>query len=239
MTFVLVHGSGFTSACWDELIPHLSGEVLPVDLPGRGRHPADLRTVSVADWAASVVADIEEAGLDDVVLVGHSLAGLTLPRIVGLIPERLRRVVFIACAVPPHGVTPRSTVESSVAPGNAERIAALADNGKGNVGSRLPSPDLAAAMFCNDMDPEQTARTIAQMVPEAVSVLFEPVDLSGLENRVPRTWIRLLLDAGLAPEVQDTFIANVGDVEVVDLEAAHMAMISRPKELAEILNRLA
>ena len=56
--------------------------VLAVDLPGRGDKPADLATVSVEDWVNSAVADIDDAGLGDVVVVGHSMAGLTVPGVV-------------------------------------------------------------------------------------------------------------------------------------------------------------
>jgi hypothetical protein len=33
-------------------------------------------------------------------------------------------------------------------------------------------------------------------------------------------------------------IANLGDVQIIDLDAGHMAMISRPTELAAILEAL-
>lgn len=49
--------------------------VLAVDLPGRGRNPADLATVTIADWVDSVVDDVENALMGDVVVVGHSLGG--------------------------------------------------------------------------------------------------------------------------------------------------------------------
>ena len=39
---VLVHGSGMTSACWEPLLPLLQTPAIAVDLPGRGRRPADL-----------------------------------------------------------------------------------------------------------------------------------------------------------------------------------------------------
>ena len=53
--------------------------VLAVDLPGRGTHPAAPGTVDFAACAATVTADIDEAGFADVVLVGHSLAGCSMP----------------------------------------------------------------------------------------------------------------------------------------------------------------
>src|SRR6201993_541318 len=68
---VLVHGGAHAADCWDLTIAELACQepklrVLAVDLPGRGRHPADLAKITVADWVDPVVADVEEAGFDDV-----------------------------------------------------------------------------------------------------------------------------------------------------------------------------
>ena len=51
----------------------------PSIFPARRYKPADLGTVTRADWIQSVCDDIDAAGLDDVVLVGHSLAGFVIP----------------------------------------------------------------------------------------------------------------------------------------------------------------
>ena len=93
-------------------------------------------------------------------------------------------------------------------------------------------------MFCNDMNGAQTASTLARMVPESLGVLTEPSDLTGLRQPVPRTYVRLTLDASLSLDTQNQMIENLGDVDVVDLDSGHMAMISHPGELAGILNRL-
>jgi pimeloyl-ACP methyl ester carboxylesterase len=101
-------------------------------------------------------------------------------------------------------------------------------------------PTLATALFCNDMDAEQTAWTLSRMVPEALGIVNEPVDLDGaVGTAVPVTYVRLLRDASLVPEAQTRMATNLGDVEIVDLDAGHMAMVSRPEALAEILNAYA
>ncbi|MDT5363223.1 MAG: hypothetical protein QOC69_4985, partial [Mycobacterium sp.] len=81
---VLVHGGAHAADCWDltideihRLAPELT--VLAVDLPGRRGKPGDLWTLTIADWVNSVVADIDDAGLNEIVIVGHSMAGLTVP----------------------------------------------------------------------------------------------------------------------------------------------------------------
>jgi pimeloyl-ACP methyl ester carboxylesterase len=237
VTFVLVHGGGFAASCWEPLLPFLDGDVVAVDLPGRGTRPADLEAVTLADFADAVVAEVEERDLRDVVLVGHSLAGVTLPRVIGRVPERLRHAVFVSCAVPPDG-TPVAGVLGTLGPGLAEIAARLGDEIVGENGTLHPK--FAAALFCNDMDADLTAWTLSRMVPEALGIVNEPVDLAGVAaTTVPVTYVRLLRDASLVPEAQVRMAANVGDVEIVDLDAGHMAMISRPEALAEVLNAYA
>ncbi len=235
MTYVLVHGGGFAGSCWELLQPRLDGPSIAVDLPGRGSHPADLSTLTIGDFVAAVVDEIVAGELVDVTLVGHSMAGLTLPGVADAVPDRLRRLVFVSCTVPPHG-TPLADVLGGLSP----NVAAVADRlGDPMVDARgALHPDLARALFCNDMDEEQTVWTLDRMVPEAASVMTDPVDLTGLARHIPRTYVRLSQDASIDIEAQNRMIANLEPVDVVDLDAGHMAMISRPDELARVLAEL-
>ncbi|MCU1456278.1 MAG: esterase [Actinomycetia bacterium] len=235
MTFVLVHGGGFGASCWDAVVPLLDGDVLAVDLPGRGKHPADLATVTVADFVDSVVADITDAGLDDVVLVGHSLAGITLPGVAARVGPRLRHIAFVSCSVPPQGLAV-SDVLGSLSP-SLEKLAA-------DLGADLVdpegglAPEFVQAMFCNDMTPELAQLTLDLTVPEAVGVISEPIDLAGLDQPIPQTYVRLLQDVSLLPEAQTRMAANLREPTIIDVDAGHMVMISKPDALAEVLNRI-
>lgn len=225
MTTVLVHGGGFGASCWDPLLPHVDGPVLAVDLPGRGRRLADLRTVTLDDFAAAVVDDIVGADLHDVLLVGHSMAGITLPRVAEAIPERLRRLVFVSCTVPAEGESILDTLAPGMVVDRVEEPGVL-------------DPDTATALFGNDMTPDQLELMLGLLVPEAVGVIHEPCRLAGLAHGIPCTWVRLLRDLILPVARQDEFITNLCAATVVDLDAAHMAMISTPSALAAILNGL-
>ena len=77
---------------------------LAVDLPGRGRTPGDLATATIGEWVDSVVADIEDAGLGDIVIVGHSMAGVTVPGVVTKLGSaRVREMVLVSAFVPRQG----------------------------------------------------------------------------------------------------------------------------------------
>jgi pimeloyl-ACP methyl ester carboxylesterase len=104
---VLVHGGGHAADCWEPTIDELHRQapeltVLAVDLPGRRGKPSDLYTLTIADYVDSVVADIEDAGLDDVVIVGHSMAGVTVPGVVTKLGSSRVRETVLACAFVPR-----------------------------------------------------------------------------------------------------------------------------------------
>jgi len=97
-----------------------------------------------------------------------------------------------------------------------------------------PEGPSAASYLCNDMDDDSTAFTLACRVAESVRLLAEPVDLTATRS-VPCTYVRLTLDATLPLGAQDRAAAALGDPDVVDLAAGHMAMISAPGALARII----
>jgi pimeloyl-ACP methyl ester carboxylesterase len=231
---VLVHGGGFAGSCWDLLTPFLHGPVLAVDLPGRGKNPAALDQVTLKSAAASVAADIDAAGIDDLILVGHSLAGCSMPATIALLGERVRYAVFVACTVPEDGTSCFDTLPDD--------IKALADGASGAAEASelgVLAPDMARALFGNDLNEDQLSWMLERMVPEAPRLTTEPVDLAPLRSAVPRTWVRTMRDVVVPPDRQARFAKNVGDCDVIDVDAAHMCMISKPQALAGIINRLA
>jgi pimeloyl-ACP methyl ester carboxylesterase len=220
------------------MIPFLIGEVLAVDLPGRGSRPGDRSVFTQVDFVESVVEDIVSDDLEDVVLVGHSLAGITLPGVAARLTARVRHVVFVSCSVPESG-TSVAEILGDLSPVTAEVVARLGDGVVASDGTL--HPELARAMFCNDMGDEMFAYTTALMVPECNKVITEPLAMPELPDDLLCTYVRLLKDQSLALATQDVMAARLGPselVNVVDLDAGHMAMISEPEALAAVLNPL-
>ena len=231
---VLVHGGAHAADCWDWTIAELARQepklrVLAVDLPGRGRHPTDLSTVTIADWVDSVIADVEDAGLADVVVVGHSLGGVTVPGVVAKLgAAKVREMVMAAAFIPPQGSSVADTLRGPLAP--------LARFGT-TVSAMTVLPSAAARFaFCNAMSREQRRYALARLYPESVGVIVEPVDRSDLPAEVHRTWIMTLRDRALSPRQQRQCIKSLGGVDTLFcIDTCHDLMYSEPRKLAAIL----
>jgi pimeloyl-ACP methyl ester carboxylesterase len=231
---VLVHGGQHAGDCWNptvdeirRLAPELA--VLAVDLPGRRGKPGDLKTATIDSWVDSVIADIEEAGLDDLVIVGHSMAGLSVPGVVRKLgSSRVREMVLAAAFVPPNGAAVVDTLPG-VLGWYARRYIA-----KGGVAT-LPNR-LAAWAFCNGMTREQRQFNLDRFYAEGPAVVIEKVNRAGMPDDVPRTWIFTQRDRALSQRSQRRSIAALGGVQtVIPVDTCHNLMVSEPTWLAEVL----
>jgi pimeloyl-ACP methyl ester carboxylesterase len=231
---VLVHGGEHVGDCWDLVVAELHRQepelrTLAVDLPGRGRTPGDLSTATIGAWADSVVADIEEASLGDVVIVGHSMAGVTVPGVVTKLGSaRVRELILAAAFVPPQG---QSIVDTLGGP-----LAVFARHAaKGRRPVKIPGVVTRYA-FCNGMTREQSRLTMSKLCAESPRIPGESVDRSAMPDDVPRTWILTTRDRALSQKSQRRSIAALGGVQdVISIDACHELMFSHPERLATIL----
>ena len=233
---VLVHGGGHGSWCWELTLAELRGPAIAVDLPpvsirggpGRMQMPPGIDDIGLADFADAVVAAADGAGFDRFLLVGHSLAGLTICEVARRAPEHVARLLFVSTLVPPQGMN----AVDAMPPDLIERVAGGMTH------------DIVVDMFCNDLDEVQTQLVLDQVGGEAAQVMVAPVDRLGMLPDLPKTYLRLTLDHALPPAAQERSIAALravpgGPVDVVEMESGHNVMISHPAELAALVDDLA
>jgi pimeloyl-ACP methyl ester carboxylesterase len=232
---VLVHGGAHAADCWDltvgelhRLAPEL--HVLAVDLPGRAGKPGDLAALSIGDCVDSVVADIEDAGLRDVVICGHSMAGVIVPSVViKLGSPRVREMMLAASFVPPQGTSVLDTLGGPL--GWYARRAAAARR------TPVEMPCLAARLaFCNGMTRQQRRFLLPRICGESIRLVTEKVDRGQMPDDISRTWILTLRDHSLSASSQRKSIDVIGGVDMMmPIDTCHDLMVSEPERLAEIL----
>lgn len=225
--FVLVHGGAHSGSCWERLVPELEAlpevaGVLAVDLSGRGRR-AGLRPmdeITREHYIADIVEDIEAGDLRDVVLVGHSLAGISVPWAAARLPDRLRHVVLLSTTTPPPG---RSVSE------------VMADHPLSPMRRGLDFQ----RMFCNDLDEAGAEWLLTRLCDEPPGPLGEKVDAVPRPDGLPCSYVLLERDEALPPDYQREMAATVGVDRIVPFDSGHSAFVSRPRELAALLVDLA
>ncbi|MEW6477554.1 MAG: alpha/beta fold hydrolase [Actinomycetota bacterium] len=227
--FILVHGGFHRAACWDAVLPHLAAPALAVDLPGRGDRRAAGRA-TLEDFVAVVTAAIDAAPFRRAVLVAHSLAGIVVPEVTRRRPDRITGLVFISATIPAEGRSALSTVPHLIRPlpwwCGRRRRATVA-----------PRP-VARWLFTNDLDAPTAARLLDQLSPESAAIGLERISWAGLSPAVRRTYVCLSRDRALPPRRQRRQIANLGvPCDVVSLDSGHDPFLSRPAELAALLNQ--
>jgi pimeloyl-ACP methyl ester carboxylesterase len=231
---VLIHGAEHAADCWDLTIAELAAvepalRVLAVDLPGRRGKPGDLTMLNIAAAVESVVNDIDEAGLGEVVIVGHSLAGVTLPSVAAALGStRVREMIFVACFVPSHGA---AAVDAFEGP-----LSLLAPYTK-RTSKPLLMPRLVARMvFCNGMTRAQRRFMMCRRYRDSVKLYCDKVDLNIMPTDIPRTWILTTRDRLVTQQIQNNSIVALGGVETATpIDTCHDVMVSKPRWLANHL----
>ena len=106
-TYLLVHGAWHSGQCWERVVPLLASaghRVLAPSLTGYGDRAHLLsRDVGLDTHVDDIVRLITEEDLTDVILVGHSYAGLVISSAANRIPDRIAHLVYLDAMVPEDG----------------------------------------------------------------------------------------------------------------------------------------
>lgn len=230
--FVLVAGAWLGAAAWDEVAAELRNALRAEG----GDHEVHALTLSgladkqgVAAGQQTHVTDIVDAvdglGLRDVVLVGHSYAGIPVGQAAERIGARLNRVVFVDAGVPAHN----ESFVSGWPDGRSAVEAAIAANGG------FWPPLEAADCEGQGLTDDQTARILATATPHPGATLTEPAVLTHPLSELPATYVKCLLD-GAEPDPAVAKLLSTGpDWQLTTLNTGHWPMFSAPSALARIL----
>jgi pimeloyl-ACP methyl ester carboxylesterase len=173
---------------------------------------------------------------DDLVLVGHSLGGLTIPLVAALRP--VRRLVFLCALIPEFG---RSLADQVAAD------PALYDPVLRSHAGRLTDPDGATwfrdqaavrDVFCHDCRPADVAWVFSRLRRQAAAPRLEPCPLTAWPPG-ERAYVLCREDRAVSPAWSRRAARERLGVEAVELDGSHSPFISRPADLAGALDRLA
>ena len=95
MTLMLLHGISSGAASWHKQMALPGCRVLAWDMPGYGASPMpDVQKPTASDYAHLLAARLDSAGVQQAVLVGHSLGALIAAAFAAQFPERVARLIL-------------------------------------------------------------------------------------------------------------------------------------------------
>lgn len=222
-TFGLIHGGFHTSWCWGTLRAELEQRghrALTVDLP------LDDPTAGPDVYADAAAAAFGSAS-EPVVVVGHSIAGWTAMQLPDRIP--VAGIVYLCSVInlPPGEYADEPLPAIAADP---------ADWVPDETGLITMAPDAARKYFYHDLEPALADEAIAHLVRQSVAGIVGPTSRPTLPA-VATAYIKASEDAALSDAWATWAARLLTGRDALLIEGSHSPMLSRPKELADLLEQ--
>ena len=243
--YVLVGGGWLGGWCWQRVAPRLREEghdVYPATLTGLGErvHLASPE-VDLETHITDVVNLIEFEDLREIVLVGHSYAGLVITGVSDRVPERIAQLVYLDTGSFPDG----TVFINSFPPASRRYIEEqVEDSGDGWRFPIPPPEELADFGSLEGLDDNQLELLRSRAVDQPFGTFTQPLRLeSPAREALPKVGILCTLSL----EELQAMIASGNPVfselaspswRFVELPTGHYPMLSRPDDLVEVLLNL-
>jgi pimeloyl-ACP methyl ester carboxylesterase len=224
-TVVLVHGACHGGWCWEPIVPLLERQGHAVAAPDL---PCDDPAAGVPEYVDAVISSIAPASTD-VVLVGHSLAGLTIPAVAAR--RRVSALVFLAAIV---GMPGRSLAD--LAEIDADRDGALESDEIESLpnGTFIFTEQGALRALYHDCA-DDVARAAAKKLRPQRSLWREPSPISAWPS-VRMESIVCAQDRVVNRPWAERIARERLHVEPILLDTGHSPMLSSPEALADVIN---
>ena len=233
-TFVLAHGSWHGAWCWRKLTPLLLAaghRVLALSYTGMGDRAHLLSPeITIDTFVQDIVGVIESEELEGAVLVAHSFGGIPSTGAAARVAQRLSRLVYLDAALVESGQSAFDTYP----PGDvtARTLAAKHANG----GLAVPVPKTISPIWGLTPGMEDYDWFMRRLTPHPLKAFTTPLVYEGaLGNGVPATYIECTAPVNPLLASARALAAAQPGWDYVKLAAPHEAMITHPRQVAEIL----
>lgn len=241
--FCLVHGAFQGAWCWDLLIPYLEAQghkAVAMDLP------IEDASASLSQFADVVLLALPKTD-DDVVLVGHSMAGTVIPLVAR--SHQVRQLVFLTALIPSPGT---STIDQFSHNLDSDSLKSLNYEPKDSsqpeqfndepdmfnpvsVGRNFSDEAVLRELFYHDCLPDVMRWALSKSrSQQSMAYIFEVNPLKSLPN-VEYKYILCTDDRIISPAWSRYAARKRLGVDAIELAGGHCPHLSRPADLASVL----
>lgn len=245
---VLVHGAFHWGGCFAKVANLLAAQGYPVAMPDLKSHGYDAAhwndVQSVEDYCAPAAQIIAQAQ-QPVVLLGHSLGGVTVSHLGERMPEKIKALVYLAALMLPSGKSPYdylTTPEWRNDPAAADLFKVMQPSADGRAAElHTELVEQVDNVFYADCSAHDIAVAKANLtrfnsrVPMAAPTQTTPQRY----GRLRRVYIECAADHAIPLAQQRRLQEAVPGAERLTLNTSHSPFFSQPAELAAMLAGIA
>jgi len=231
-TIILVHGAWADASSWDAVVPLLKGkghEVIVVNLVGHGKDTSSFSGISFQTYVEQVKAAI--GNRSNIVLVGHSFAGMVISQVAEEIPTQIKKLIYLAAALPHDGESLLGLAKQDPLSHIGKYLTIDEPHG-----AAIISKEGAADIFAADAPKNIQDYIASNIKPEPLAPLATPVHLTELNfGRIQKVYIHTVNDNAISYAAQQYMVKTGKVARVYSLPSSHTPFISMPGKLAAII----
>jgi pimeloyl-ACP methyl ester carboxylesterase len=238
-TFILVHGAWQASFVWDNVKEQLEKQghrVIAVELPAHGKDISPIAEATLDNYVAKVKSAMNQQE-GKIILVGHSLGGAVITQAAAELPDKTEKVVYIAGFVPLSG----ESVNSLSALDKQSEISLdilIASQDFSTVTFANPEINIPK-IFCHDATLQQKTLLIQNLKAEPTAPMGTPLQYNTeVFEKTDKYYIYTKQDRAISYGFQQKMAQKAGINKTFIIDASHSPFVSKPKEVAAILQSL-
>ena len=223
--FVLVHDAWHRSWAWQSVAMRLQERgwsALAIEASTNG-------DMNLTEYADAIVQKLQPYAEHKIILVGHGTGG----PVIQLVADKINNVaglIFVQAYVLKSG----ESIASVMSPQTWQLLESLIEDDKLDL---TKVPDLWRFGFIND-NPKQADEYLQKLVAESSRLFTEPIHFD--ERGLPSAYISFNEDMSQPNGLFHPQMANkLGKFRHVNINASHEGILTKPREVAEVMIYLA
>lgn len=221
---VFIHGAGLSSSIWNDVVKEITVPVLAIDFPNRKKGSKSIAKLTFDDYVSTTINEINNWKVDRFIIVAHSIGACVGLKVADHYKSKLKGFVAIASVIPENG---SSFISSLPMPQKIIMPVIIYF-----FGTKPPQKSIEKEL-CNDLHTEQTLQIVNNFTPESRDLYHTQIFFN--LPQTSRLYIKLKNDKSMPATLQDKMEKNLKSTSVITMDSGHLPMISKAKELSEIL----
>jgi pimeloyl-ACP methyl ester carboxylesterase len=232
--YVLVHGAWHSGDTLDGVASLIRAKGYDVHTPTtKGNRPGDSKTIGLSEAIDSIVESMEQTGIEDAILVGHSFGGMVITGVADRILHRIRRLVYWNAYVPNDG----ESIQDMTSPHIVHALEALA--AERNDGSVLLPFPLFREAFINDGDLGTAQKAYNMLNPQPMQTFRDKIRLSTnpADMKIGKSYINCTEDTAAShshpwhPRLSE----KLGLFRLIQIPGSHEIGFTHPDRIARAI----